>query len=123
MDYLRPDFRDGSTRDVSTNAAGETPVSFLNTRENVRSDMAARLAKLGRLRLPHGSALSSAIRVRNRLVALICTDRAALYWVCPPARRKNRTRFRAIARATSAPRSASTSVRQRSMPAVTPAEV
>src|SRR5262249_28469780 len=41
----------------------------------------------------------------------------------PAGRRTNMTRFRATAKATSRPRSSSTSARARSIPAVTPAEV
>ncbi len=112
-----------SRRTRSTYRPGVMPVSDRKARVKWRGDRRARAASDSTERSASGRS------VMNRWISLRgsrCAVWAASWTLnCAwfPGRRRNTTRWRAMVRAASRPRSSSTRARARSMPAVTPAEV
>ena len=112
-----------STRTRSTKRAGVTPTSSVKQRAKCRSLMAATRARAATLQSDSGCSTTWRCASRRPSRSAIWAASWALNCDWLAGRRRNSTRWRATASATSRPRSSSTSARDRSMPAVTPAEV
>jgi hypothetical protein len=115
--------RAASTRTCKTKRAGVTPICSAKTRAKLRGLILACAAIRSTVRCSRRLFSSQTCKSRIGARSEACSESEALNCDWLPGRRRKTTRARATSSASSGPQSSSTSASDKSIPAVTPAEV